>query len=55
MIARAATEVAGEHLADLRVARRGMLPEIGIGGEQDARGAETALQRVLVPDACWIG
>src|SRR4051794_27506600 len=50
LVAGAPAEVPGERLADLRFARRVLVPDQVVGGEQDARGAEPALQTVVVPE-----
>src|SRR2546428_8898964 len=48
LVAGAAAEVALERLPHLVLARRGILLEQGHGGEHHPRGAEAALQRVLL-------
>src|SRR5262245_15724099 len=49
VIAGATAKISGKHLSDLRLGRRWMLLEVGIGSQQDSRRAETALKRVLIP------
>src|SRR4051794_26918469 len=50
LVAGAPAQVSGERLADLRVARPVLVPQQVVGGEQDAGGAEPALQAVVVPE-----
>src|SRR5262249_39837448 len=50
VITRAAAEMAGEHLADGLLARRGLSLEEGAGAHDDARRAVAALKPVLGPE-----
>ncbi len=47
-VSRAAAEMAGEHVHDLRAGRLSTREEVG-GRDQDSRGAEAALERVVAP------
>src|SRR5262245_5676838 len=50
VIARTPAERAGQHLPDLVTARRGVLPQEGVGGHDDTGGAVPALQPVARPE-----
>src|SRR5437764_14352183 len=50
MIAGAAADVAGQHLAHFMLGRRRMLAQELRGRDQDAGGAEAALQGVVPPE-----
>src|SRR5215217_3484469 len=51
LVARAATDAAGDRGADLLLGRVGVLVQQRARGHQHARGAEAALQRVLLVEA----
>ena len=51
LVAGAAAQVAGQRPADVLLGGVGVLVEQGLGGHHHARGAEPALQAVLLPEA----
>src|SRR4029077_8840932 len=50
-IAGAAAEIAGDRLADLRLARIGVLLQEGVAGQHHAGRAVAALEAMLLPEA----